>query len=319
MDIAKIGTLLAGVGQAAGGVAGLFGGGGGNAAATAQQQNMMQMWRNDDLARAKRNEEMAYEFAQNGIKWRVEDAKRAGIHPLAALGFSGANTPTISISGGYQPSAGGYDRGPDIGASLANMGQGIGRAVAATQTPLERQMTAFELMRQEQQIRSNDLDIAIKGAQLARITQQLGPGLPANVPPGSIPGATGTGTYEAKPPEVLNPDPKHQGQTAGPATPNATWQRAPSGDVYSVPHKDLNIDEFSSPGYVSWMIHNKVLPYFSQRYRDAARPSADHLPPGAVAWRLGAPGLGWLPVYPDIPNRDRIGHGRKSGFYSFYK
>lgn len=29
------------------------------------------------------------EFAQNSISWKVEDAKRAGVHPLAALGASG--------------------------------------------------------------------------------------------------------------------------------------------------------------------------------------------------------------------------------------
>lgn len=31
---------------------------------------------------------MQYDFAQHGVQWRVEDAKRAGIHPLAALGMS---------------------------------------------------------------------------------------------------------------------------------------------------------------------------------------------------------------------------------------
>ena len=43
------------------------------------------------------NYEAQKEFAQNGIRWKVEDAKRAGIHPLYALGAS---------TQGYSPTAG---------------------------------------------------------------------------------------------------------------------------------------------------------------------------------------------------------------------
>lgn len=64
------------------------------------------------------------EFAQNGITWRVEDAKRAGIHPLFAIG---ANTPT------YSPQAA---VGTDYGLSAA--GQNIGRAIEAGQTAKQR-------------------------------------------------------------------------------------------------------------------------------------------------------------------------------------
>lgn len=316
MDIAAIGSLLGGIGQAAGGVAGLFNQGGGSN--NSVQQTMMQNWRNDDLKRAQRNEEMAYEFAKNGIRWRVEDAKAAGIHPLAALGFSGASSAPISISGGYQP-AGDYDRrGSDIGASLANMGQGIGRAMAATQTKVERQLTAYELMRQEQQIRSGDLDIAIKAAQLDRMTNpaQIGPGMPSNLPVGNRPGATGTGVYENKPHEVHTADPNHPAVGAGPSAPSTRWVTNPSGSIYSLPPDGVNMDEFSSPGYINWVMNNKVLPYFSQERRDQTRPSKSQLPPGAVSWSLG-PGGNWYPVYPDIPNKDRFGHLGRS-HYQFY-
>ena len=35
---------------------------------------------------ASQNIVMQKEFAQKGIRWKVEDAKQAGIHPLYALG-----------------------------------------------------------------------------------------------------------------------------------------------------------------------------------------------------------------------------------------
>lgn len=39
----------------------------------------------------KKNADLQREFAQNSIQWRVQDAQKAGIHPLAALGASGYN------------------------------------------------------------------------------------------------------------------------------------------------------------------------------------------------------------------------------------
>lgn len=38
---------------------------------------------------AEQNAALQKEFAQHGISWKVADAKRAGIHPLYALGSNG--------------------------------------------------------------------------------------------------------------------------------------------------------------------------------------------------------------------------------------
>lgn len=43
----------------------------------------------------KLNRQMQYDFAQNSIKWRVNDAKQSGIHPLAALGVSPSSAQPI--------------------------------------------------------------------------------------------------------------------------------------------------------------------------------------------------------------------------------
>lgn len=73
---------------------------------------------------AEREYQHQKEFAQNGIRWKVADAKAAGIHPIYAIG---ANTPT------YSPQAA---VGTDYG--LSKVGQDIGRAIEAGQTIKER-------------------------------------------------------------------------------------------------------------------------------------------------------------------------------------
>lgn len=51
-----------------------------------------------ELQMQMRQEDIALqrEFAQNGIRWRVDDAKAAGLHPLAALGASSASYSPVT-------------------------------------------------------------------------------------------------------------------------------------------------------------------------------------------------------------------------------
>lgn len=50
------------------------------------------------------------EFAQNGISWRVNDARNAGIHPLAALGANVSSGPTMAVGNpGTAPQLGKFD------------------------------------------------------------------------------------------------------------------------------------------------------------------------------------------------------------------
>lgn len=46
------------------------------------------------------NERIQKEFAQNGVRWKVEDARRAGIHPLAALGMPAVQAGSFGIQPG---------------------------------------------------------------------------------------------------------------------------------------------------------------------------------------------------------------------------
>lgn len=68
------------------------------------------------------NMDMQYDFARNGISWKVADAKRAGLHPLAALGASTAQAAPSFVAG-------------DLGESVSRAGQQVGDLVARTASP----------------------------------------------------------------------------------------------------------------------------------------------------------------------------------------
>lgn len=74
------------------------------------------------------------QFAKKGIQWRVADAKKAGLHPLYALG---AQTPQ------YSPVQ------DSLGESLAAAGQNIGSAVSARMTPIQKRVVELELAQAE--------------------------------------------------------------------------------------------------------------------------------------------------------------------------
>lgn len=100
---------------------------------------------------------MQKEFAQNGIRWKVADAKAAGLHPLAALGAQ-----TFS----YNPVAVG-DSG--ISDAMAQMGQGIDRAVAAKQTAEERALEqGFVNKQRELDIRQKEKNIQLLDSEIYR-------------------------------------------------------------------------------------------------------------------------------------------------------
>lgn len=86
------------------------------------------------------------EFAQQGIRWKVADAKAAGIHPLYALG---ANTHSFApFSVGADP----------LAAGIAGMGQSIGDLIRGTTAD-------------EQQERLNEL--RIEGEELNNMQKQV--------------------------------------------------------------------------------------------------------------------------------------------------
>lgn len=116
----------------------------------------------------------AYEkdFATNSIQWKVADAKKAGIHPLAALGAST-----------FQPNAQRIFTNPtDYSGSMSRMGQNINRAITAGMTQHQKDM--MRLQRERASLENKNL--MLKNQQLnkeiteVKQTTMPGPGVDRN-------------------------------------------------------------------------------------------------------------------------------------------
>lgn len=83
------------------------------------------------------------EVLQNQLQWRVADAKRAGIHPLYALGMSPAIASPIAL-------------GNQMGDSLSQMGQHVGEALDRNSNTYERATRRLSLALLEKQGNESD-------------------------------------------------------------------------------------------------------------------------------------------------------------------
>lgn len=130
----------------------------------------------ENIAAANQANQMA--ALQHGVQWKVEDAKRAGIHPLFALGASTGTFTPVSQSV------------PDWGDALGSMGQGVGRAAGALADEPQRQMLleGARLDLDHKRI-SNDIARADLASKLATLSQAGNPPpFPSNsvISPGAL-------------------------------------------------------------------------------------------------------------------------------------
>lgn len=214
------------------------------------------------------NIRMQKEFAKNGIRWRVEDAKAAGLHPLAALGASSMGySPVTSISE------------PDHSRSdmVRDLGQNISRATMVSATPEEKTYRAL-------QVESLAIDNALKKKELEGLTQ---PGTPSisSFGSGIIPGQ-GNSPFSTGVPHRDRPS-----QEAG-YKPDVAYSQ---GDELAYPYIPTNLSESyeSDPiGALLWRIRNTLLPNVSPK---SPRPPVSDLPPGKDHWQWNWR-QGWKPV-----------------------
>lgn len=243
--------------------------------------NRMQM----DMAN--KNIALQKEFAKMGVQWKVEDAKKAGIHPLYALGANTMSFSPVSV-GSSTPNL-----SPDTSMSdaVGSMGQNISRAMAATQTKEQRAMNALQL--ENQALQNEELRL--------RIRQNTNPNPPF---PGSdsgnfMPGQGDSPLVLVKPKERAASAKGRPAQEAG-WVPDVGYSRTDTGLTPVVPSSLSESLEDDIIGKAMWRVRNQLLPNFGE-----GKPPKSMLPQGASDWSYSFWRQEWQPHYssktPDSP------------------
>lgn len=243
-----------------------------NATSDANAANLM--FQRNNMKRQARLQKL---FANRGIQWKVRDARKAGIHPLYALGAS-----TTS----YAPQSVGNVATPDtaMGDALSSASQHIGRAINATSTHDQ----AFTGKMQALQLERGTLENELLRSQLVRASAPGTPGpLPSENQKWLVPGQASAAIPHLITNEPLKrtaSDPLAPYQEPGAIT--DTGHLRTSGGLFPVPSDNAK-QRIEDNWYQETMhfIRNNALPMISPAFNQ---------PPHAAK-----PGMAWVysPIY----------------------
>lgn len=125
---------------------------------------------------AAQNIALQKEFAQNGVQWKVADARAAGISPLAALGANTTSFAPVTV--------GSVNEMSPLADMAGNMGQDLSRAVHASRSQTDRELAVAKTA-DDLKLKNMDLQNQLLSAQIAKISAPaVGPGFPAG---GAVP------------------------------------------------------------------------------------------------------------------------------------
>lgn len=197
-----------------------------------------------------RNIALQREFAQSGIQWKVEDAKKAGIHPLYAIG-AGTTSFSPVTAGAASP--------------LGDIGQDIGRAVTSTMNS-EEKVGAISTKMAEAQLENQLLQNQKLASDIAK-QNQVGSAPPMPVGQrwlvdgqGNIPSASTPNLVADKALERVAADPGRPFSEPGALT-DVGYVRTAGGGYAPVPSKDAKERiEDNVIQEVMWAIRNNLLP-----------------------------------------------------------
>lgn len=218
--------------------------------------------RDAQMALAAQNQQMQREFAQSGIRWRVEDAKAAGLHPLAALGAQTTSFSPVSVG--------------DVGGGFSAAGQDIGRAISAMKTKDEK-AEAISERANELALEKGSLENQLLRTQIRRLNSPgTGPGMPSTKKVGSnydgnlVAGQPATGVISRKSEREFTA-PGDASKEYG-AVPDVGYVSTGSGHA-PVPSKDVKDRiEDVMPAEWAWALRNMGAPTVGLRYRPPNLP-----------------------------------------------
>lgn len=230
---------------------------------------------------------MQKEFAKNGIRWKVEDAKAAGIHPLAALGAQ-VSSPSASYVGDTSLATG-----------VAGAGQDISRAIHSTRSQPERISSHVKSM-QDLQVEGAKLENQGKAlnnqmlaSQIAKVNHAPNPPLPSGRP-------LNGGLSGQQPDVVYNPLERVKSQSGNIAkevgeVPDYQLVRTRTGGLSILPSIDAKnrMEDQLIPEF-GWAIRNQLLPFLNVKmpYVD---PRQHPLPKGYSRWKWNANRMEYQP------------------------
>lgn len=223
---------------------------------------------------AAQNIALQKEFAQAGIRWKVADAKAAGIHPLAALGAQTTSFSPVSV---------GATADTSLGSSIANAGQDLSRAINATRSDGEK-VDAFQKTVQALTLNKMGLENELLASQV-RKANQTGPTppLPSAIDRYLIPGQSGSGlvpSIKEQPLERVTPHPSSPSQEPGALT-DTGYARTQTG-LAPVPSKDVKERiEDNLIQETMWALRNNLMPSVSPWHQN---PPQVPVPKGYDAW-----------------------------------
>lgn len=265
------GPVGAGLGQVIGGPVGAVLGGAMGGSIQSGYENEKQFARDRELMNYQyyRNEKLQKEFAKKGIQWKVSDAKKAGIHPLAALGAATYNASPAFV-GGSSPMV-------NRAADMAELGQNISRAAAAESTAHQRKLMDLQLESAQYDTEMKKMEVI---SARRNLTGQVGPGLPDSV--------------KHVPAEITSHAKGRKNIEAGSVT-STGFARGPKGTLTPVPSKDVKerIEDQFIPEMV-WSAQNYLGPTFGST---ANKPPRKEWVKGAKDYQWDARKMTWEPVF----------------------